>query len=201
MTTDDSSTYCVIGGGAAGLAAACNLKQMGIPVRVFEREDNVGGNWYFGKRYSSIYQSVHLITSKPFTEYPDFPLPAHLPTYINQSQALEYLRSYAGAFDLYSCIEFNTTVQTIEPAEGGKAWDVTLDSGETRRFAGVIVANGHLWDPKVPDYPGRFDGLTLHSSEYKTPDVLRGRRVLVVGAGNSGCDIAVEAAHHASHTI
>ena len=201
MMTDDRSTYCVIGAGAAGLAAAKNLKQMGIPVQVFEREDNVGGNWYFGKPYSSIYKSVHTITSKPFTEYPDFPLPADYPTYINQQQAIEYLRSYAQAFGLYGCITFNTTVSKVEPAEGGKAWDVTLSTGETRRFAGVVIANGHLWDPNLPVYPGTFDGVAMHSSEYKTPDVLRDKRVMVVGAGNSGCDIAVEAAHHASRTI
>ena len=100
MSSDDRSTYCVIGAGAAGLAAAKHLKQMGIPVQVFEREDNVGGNWYFGKPSSSIYRSVHLITSKRFTEYPDFPLPDHYPTYIRQDQALAYLRSYASAFGL-----------------------------------------------------------------------------------------------------
>jgi cation diffusion facilitator CzcD-associated flavoprotein CzcO len=62
----------------------------------------------------------------------------------------------------------------------------------------VIIANGHTWCPRYPEYPGRFDGPILHSAQYKTPDVLRDKRVLIVGAGNSGCDIAVEAAHHAA---
>jgi Flavin-binding monooxygenase-like len=74
---------------------------------------------------------------------------------------------------------------------------VRLATGECRRYEGVVVANGHNWDPRWPDFPGKFDGQEIHSAEYKTPDVLRGRRVLVVGAGNTGCDIAVEAATHA----
>jgi cation diffusion facilitator CzcD-associated flavoprotein CzcO len=86
----------------------------------------------------------------------------------------------------------------MAPVPGSAEWDVTLDGGETRRYLGVVVANGHLVKPRLPDYPGKFDGLQLHSAQYKTPDVLTGKRVLVVGAGNSGCDIAVEAVHHAS---
>jgi cation diffusion facilitator CzcD-associated flavoprotein CzcO len=201
MGSQQRDTYCVIGAGAAGLAAAKNLKDAGIRVVVFEREDDIGGNWYFGKPYSSIYESVHLISSKRFTEYPDFPMPDEYPTYIHQRQAIEYLRSYAHTFRLYDLIEFEQTVRSVTPVEGGRAWDVTLASGDTRRFAGVVIANGHLWDANVPAYPGRFDGMTVHSSKYKTPDLLRGKRVLVVGAGNSGCDIAVESAHHASQTF
>ena len=85
--------------------------------------------------------------------------------------------------------------------DDGRWWDVTLDTGERRRYAGVVICNGHNWEPKYPDYPGEFTGATLHSSEYKTPDALEGKRVLVVGAGNSGCDIAAESAQHATRTL
>lgn len=198
---DYGSRYCIIGAGSAGLAAARRLKEHGIPFDCIEREDDVGGNWYYGKPNSSIYRSVHTITSKPFTEYPGFPMPAHWPTYIGAAHAHEYLCSFARAFGLYDQIEFGRTVERVEPVEGGTRWDVTLDGGERRRYRGVVICNGHLWSPRVPKYPGRFDGVSLHSSQYKTPDVLRDRRVLVVGAGNSGCDIAVEASHHASATF
>jgi cation diffusion facilitator CzcD-associated flavoprotein CzcO len=198
---DHEARYCIIGAGSAGLAAAKSLKEFGIPYDCIEREDDVGGNWYYGKPNSSIYRSVHTITSKAFTEYPGFPLPAHYPTYIGYPQALEYLRSFARAFDLYEHIQLGRTVERIAPVDEGRRWDVTLDGGEARRYRGVIVCNGHLWDPRRPRYPGHFDGLTLHSSEYKTPEVLRGKRVLVVGAGNSGCDIAVEASHDAARTL
>jgi len=198
---DTAGKYCVIGAGAAGITAAKNLTQMDIAVDVIEREDDVGGNWYFGKPNSSIYNSVHLISSKPFTEYTDFPIPDHLPTYLRHTQALEYLRSYARAFRVYDHIQFGRSVDKVRPIGGGGEWEVTLDGGEARIYRGVIVANGHLWKPRLPHYPGEFNGLTLHSARYKTPDVLQGKRVLVVGAGNSGCDIAVESCHHAARTF
>lgn len=199
-----TSRYCVVGAGTSGLTAAKNLKQHGIACDVFEKNDDVGGNWYYGKPGSSVYRSTHLISSKPGTEYTDFPMPAEYPDYPNHWQVHEYIKSYARHFGLYELITFNTGVTRIVPVEEGSPstpWDVTLTNGETRRYAGVVICNGHNWDPKFPDLPGAFDGLTLHSCQYKTPDVLRDRRALVVGAGNSGCDIAVESAHNARATF
>ena len=196
---DRTGKYCIVGAGSSGLAAAKNLKQHGIPFDVLEAEDDVGGNWYYGKSRSSVYRSTHLISSKPLTEYTDFPMPASYPDFPGHFQVWEYLRSYARAFELYPQIEFNTTVSHIEKADS--CWEITLDRGETRRYRGVIIANGHNCDPKYPGYPGRFEGVTLHSADYKTPEVIRGRRVLVVGAGNSGCDIAVESAQNAARTF
>jgi cation diffusion facilitator CzcD-associated flavoprotein CzcO len=168
---------------------------------VIEREDEVGGNWYYGRPNSSIYQSVHLISSKPFTQYTDFPIPDHFPTYLSHTQALEYLRAYARHFGIYDHIQFGRSVNRAEPVDDGKEWEVTLDGGEVRRYRGVVIANGHLWNPRTPEYPGTFDGVALHSSAYKTPDMLKGKNVLVVGAGNSGCDIAVESCQHAARTF
>lgn len=203
---DYASRYCVVGAGSSGLTAAKNLKQHGIPCDVIEKNDDIGGNWYYGAPNSSVYKSTHLISSKPGTEYTDFPMPKDYPDYPNHRQVLAYFKSYAQHFDLYPLITFNTSVERIAPAPGtsdGAAppWDVTLCTGETRRYGGVIICNGHNWDPKWPDYPGRFDGLSLHSGEYKTPDVLIDKRVLVIGAGNSGCDIAVESAQNAAITF
>ena len=193
--------YCIIGAGAAGITAAKNLKQMGIPCDVIERSDDVGGNWNYGKPNSSVYRSVHLISSKPLTQYTDFPIPDDYPTFLGQAQAWEYLRSYARAFGIYEHIEFGRSVEQVTPIGLGEAWKVRLDGGDIRQYRGVIIANGHLWKPRFPEYPGTFTGRSLHSSQYKTPDVLRGKRVLVVGAGNSGCDIAVEACQNAAHTF
>ena len=116
--SDHDYSYCVIGAGPAGLAAAKNLKQWDIPVEVIEREDDIGGNWYFGKPYSSVCRSTHLITSKRFSEYTDFPMPERYPTYIHHSLVLEYLRSYARAFGLYDNIRFNQAVTRAE--QGGE---------------------------------------------------------------------------------
>lgn len=201
---DRTSKYCIVGAGSSGLAAAKNLQQAGIPFDCLEREDDVGGNWYYGKPHSSVYRSTHLISSKPLTEYTDFPMPAEYPDYPGHEQVLEYLRSYARAFGLYDAIEFHTTIERITPAGTPSAkcgWDVALADGSLRRYRGVVIANGHNWDPRWPDFPGRFDGTVLHSAQYKTPEVLAGKRVLVVGGGNSGCDIAVESAQHAARTF
>ncbi len=249
MTASESDKYCIIGAGSSGLAAAKNFLAAGIPFDCLEREDDVGGNWYFGKPASSVYASTHLISSKVLTEYTDFPMPEAWPEYPSHELALEYLRSYARHFGLYERIEFNAGVHWVEPefessgslpsagraGEGGEAgtrreyangsactrgitppltpprrgegnggdggWRVRLSSGEERHYRGVVIANGHNWDPRWPDYPGEFSGEILHSCQYKTPDALRGKRVLVVGGGNSGCDLAVEAAIHAAAAL
>jgi cation diffusion facilitator CzcD-associated flavoprotein CzcO len=199
MTATDTHTrYCVVGAGSSGLTAAKNLLQHGIDCDVIEKNDDVGGNWYYGKPGSSIYKSTHLISSKPLTEFTDFPMPADYPDYPSHWQVHAYFKSYAEHFGLYPHIMFNTGVERIERA--GERWDVTLSTGETRRYGGVVICNGHNWDPKWPTYPGKFDGTVLHSCQYKTPEVLRDKRVLVVGAGNSGCDIAVESAQNAAQT-
>jgi cation diffusion facilitator CzcD-associated flavoprotein CzcO len=195
---DRSDRYCIIGAGAGGITAAKNLKAMGIPFDLIESEDDVGGVWNYGRPCSAIYRSVHMISSREFSEYTDYPIPKDHPTYLRGEQALAYLRSYARHFAVYDNAEFRRTVLDAAPAAENGLWDVRLDGDEQRRYRGVIVANGHLSTPRLPDYPGQFDGLQLHSAQYKTPDVLAGKRVLVVGAGNSGCDIAAEAAHHAS---
>jgi cation diffusion facilitator CzcD-associated flavoprotein CzcO len=181
------------------LAAVRRLAETGIPLDCYERNDDVGGNWYFGKPGSGVYASTHLISSKRLTEFADFPMPEEFPDYPHHSQAWDYLCSYARRFRLYEQITFNTSVNRVEPR--GDGWQVTLSTGERREYAGVVIANGHNWQPRLPALPGRFDGQVLHSSQYKTPDALAGKRVLVVGAGNSGCDIAVEAAQHAAVTF
>jgi Flavin-binding monooxygenase-like len=198
-----AARYCVIGAGASGLAAAKNLKALGLPFDAFERRADVGGLWDYGSADSPIYKSAHLISSKPLSAFADFPMPANYPDYPNHAQVLTYLRSYARHFDLYPHFRFNTHVERVERADTG-GWQVTLAdaAGTTQRhYTGVIIANGHLWDPKTPTYPGHFDGLALHSREYRTPDLFADKRVLVIGAGNSGCDIVVEAAQHASRTL
>ncbi|WP_323119151.1 flavin-containing monooxygenase [Burkholderia alba] len=201
MTNRDySKRYCIIGGGAAGITTAKNLREQGIEFDLIEREDDVGGNWYYGKPSSAIYRSVHMISSREFSEYTDYPMPADYPTYARGDQALGYLRDYARKFGVYEHAEFNRTVLEITPVQDG-LWRVELDRHEIREYKGVFVCNGHLCRPQVPDYPGRFDGLQLHSAQYKTPEVFKDKRVLVVGAGNSGCDIAVEAVHHASAVL
>jgi hypothetical protein len=202
LASDASQTadkYCILGAGSSGLAVAKNFQQLGIPYDCLEREDDVGGNWYYGKPHSSVYRSTRLISSKRLTEYTDYPMPESYPEHPDHESVWRYLRSYAEHFRLYRHIQFQTCVERVAAA-GATDWIVTLAGGERRRYRGVVIANGHNWDPHWPDYEGRFDGDVLHSSQYKMPSVLAGRRVLVVGGGNSGFDIAAEGARHAART-
>lgn len=209
---DRRDRVCVVGAGASGLTAAKNLRERGYDVDVYELADDVGGNWYFEHPLSRVYRSTHVISSKPFTAFPDFPMPDEWPDYPHHRELHEYFRRYARHFGLYDVIEFNTEVVRAVPGGGSttgehEGWDVTIRRGdgteETFRYRALISANGHNWSPKMPDYPGLadFTGGVMHSAQYKDPSVLEGRRVLVVGAGNTGCDIAVEAAQNAEHCL
>ncbi|MDX1619515.1 MAG: alpha/beta fold hydrolase [Nitriliruptorales bacterium] len=213
MTRDRGTRYLVVGAGSSGLTAAKNLRERGIEVDVVERNDEVGGNWYFGAPNSRVYASTHMISSRPFTQYPDFPMSDALPDYLHHTDVFDYLKRYADHFGLRSVIEFQSSVAELAPDRSTSVgttpdaprWRATIDHGgevEERSYAGVVVANGHNWFPKTPNYPGQdtFTGEIIHSADYRDPDVLRGKRVLVVGAGNTGCDIAVESAQNAEAT-
>lgn len=199
-TLDTTDKYCVIGAGAAGLAVIKTFQSLGIPCECLEQNTNVGGIWDYGTKHSSVYNSTHLISSKRYAEFLDFPMPSHYPHYPSHSQVLEYMRSYAQHFGLCNLISFSTTVQRVEPLDLGCEVTVVNET-KPRRYRGVVVANGHLWSPVIPEFPGEFNGTMMHAKDYKTYDQIAGRRVLVVGVGNSGCDIAVESSRHASATF
>jgi flavin-binding monooxygenase-like protein len=178
----------IIGAGPVGLGMAKALKVSGIPYDQFEADDDVGGNWYHG-----VYFTTHTISSRRVTEYPEYPMPAEYPDYPSQNQVLAYLRDYTRHFALADNISFNTKVLMARPRPD-QLWDVTLATGETRTYKGLVVSNGHDWSRRYPEYPGEFAGEYIHSKDYKRPEQLAGRRVLVIGAGNSASDIASEAA-------
>lgn len=193
MNAMTSPDICIIGAGSSGIAAAKALKQKGLDFEVFEKGSDIGGNWRYNNDngVSAAYRSLHIDTSRNNLQYPDFPIPDHLPDFPSHWQVMEYLDAYAERFGIRPHIRFRTSVTQVAPAGDGK-WDVTLDSGETKRYRAVLVANGHLWDQRWPDFPGRFDGMAIHSHAYKTADAFEDKRVLVVGIGNSAVDIAVD---------
>lgn len=187
------SRYCVIGAGAAGLAAAKTLADSGRDVVCFEQADRVGGHW------NTDYDALHLITSRDVTGYEGFPMPAHYPLFPSRDQVLAYLNAYADHFGLRRHIRFGTGVRSVDPVPtdgsvGSAGWTVATEDGDAQHYDGVFVANGHLHDQRVPEVPGTFTGRQLHSGAYRNTGDLDGDRVLVVGSGNSGCDIAVDAA-------
>lgn len=202
MAKNNTLPWAVIGAGPAGLATARNLQRFDIPFIGFESHDDVGGLWDISSKTSTMYDSAHLISSKRMTEFKEFPMRDEVADYPHHSRLREYFRDFAASFELYEHYQFSTTVQSVEPVDGGAFWRVSYvvdDKVETEDVAGVLVANGTLHQPNVPDFAGEFSGQIMHSSEYKSPEVFEGKRVLVVGAGNSGCDIAVDAIHRAKH--
>jgi dimethylaniline monooxygenase (N-oxide forming) len=189
---------CIIGAGSSGMTAVKALADAGVPFDCFEESDRPGGLWVFqnsnGK--SAAYRSLSINTSRDRMQFADFPMPPEYPHYPGHAQIADYFAAYVEHFGLAPRIRFGVRVKRIEPDAAG-GFQVTTSDGATSRYGAVIVANGHHWDPSFPDPPfgGHFDGITLHSSAYvdpTDPHDLRGKRVLVVGFGNSAVDIACE---------
>lgn len=184
--------FCIIGAGACGLAVAKAFAEQGIPFDCFEALSDVGGIWNPESPHV-VYGSTWLNSSKKLSRYPDFHFPEEWAPYASRAQAQSYLQAYAKEFGLYKLISFNKRVSRAEHTPQG--WRVQIEGeSESRLYRGLIVANGHHWSPNLPAYPGKFDGEALHSHDVKSKEQLKGKRVLVVGAGNSAVDIISDAA-------
>lgn len=188
----------VVGAGPAGLAALKALVDVGVSPVGYEVGERPGGLWVRdnGRAESPAYGSLHLNTSKGRTEFADFPMPAEWPDYPSADLVAGYLADYARTFDLDRHVRYGTTVVSVE-REGPGEWVVTTEDGTADRFDAVVVANGHNREPKWPEpaHPGDFDGRSMHAHDYRDAETFRGRRVLVVGMGNSAMDIAVDASY------
>src|SRR5437588_5225442 len=192
----ENPSVCVIGAGVSGLTACKALSDFGVPLTCFEASDEVGGNWYFQNPngVSSAYRSLHIDISKPSISFRDFPMPDRYPDYPHHTHIFEWLRDYADAFALRENIRFNTPVARASRGPGG-GWLIALEDGSREAFDALLVCNGHHWSPRFPQFPGTFDGPQIHSHDYIDPSNpldLYGKRVLVVGIGNSAVDIVSE---------
>jgi cation diffusion facilitator CzcD-associated flavoprotein CzcO len=213
---------CVIGAGAAGLAAGRAMIRRGLDIAWFERGSMVGGLWRIDNDNGGTpaYRTLHLNSSRQATAYPSFPMPDDWPDYPSHELMAQYLQDYAEHNSLIGHITFRTEVRSVVPLgeEGNEAsapfgsgtlpgahgWRVTVadvDSGveATLTCRSVLVANGHHDNPSTPSFPGEFTGQTFHSRDYDEPGVFAAKDVVVVGVGNSGMDIACDAAKVADH--
>ncbi|WP_333667696.1 flavin-containing monooxygenase [Acinetobacter guillouiae] len=188
-------TVCIIGAGPAGLIAARALKRLNIPYEQFERHSNLGGIWDIDNPGTPMYHSAHFISSRKTSGFYDFPMPEDYPDYPSRQQTLDYTRSFARTYGLYEHVSFNTIIQNVEQVSD--SWLVEFGSGEQRCYRAVICATGVTWHPRLPRHPEDFQGDIRHSVSFKHPDEFRGKRVLIIGLGNSGADIACDAATHA----
>lgn len=205
----------VIGSGASGLTCIKCCIEEGLEPVCFERSDDIGGLWRFQENLeegrASIYKSVIINTSKEMMCFSDYPIPDHFPNFMHNSQVLEYFRMYAKEFDLLKYIQFKTTVCSVKKrpdfSTSGQ-WEVVTECEGKKHadvFDAVMVCTGHHTDAHLPleSFPGieKFKGKYFHSRDYKNPVEFTGKRVIIIGIGNSGGDLAVEISHTAKQVF
>ena len=185
----DDVTVCVVGAGPAGLAAAAMLQRAGERVVVLERTA-IGASW------QARYDCLHLHTVRWLSGLPGYPIPRSYGRWPSRDQVVEYLRAYAER----NALDVRTGVEMRRVDRDAETWVVRTDADAVAAQQ-VVVATGYSNVPFVPSWPGSFGGSIVHSSEYRNPERFKGRRVLVVGAGNSGAEIAVDLARGGAEAV
>ncbi|MGK0172226.1 MAG: dimethylaniline monooxygenase (N-oxide forming), partial [Gammaproteobacteria bacterium] len=194
----------IIGAGACGICAAKYLLEVGIDVTVFEIGSQIGGMWCFrnDNKRSSAYRTLHINTSRGVTRFSDLDFGEQTQPFPDHFDMHRYLAAYADHFGVTPKIRFNTEVANVRPMtreagppgpHGLDGWEVELATGGVERYDAVIVATGHLTRPQEVELFKAFGangGQYLHSHDYEEPEPFVGKRVCVVGVGNSACDIA-----------
>ena len=196
---DRSERYLIVGAGPAGLAQARAFKRAGIAFDQIERHRDLGGIWDIDNPGTPMYRSARFISSKRRSAFLGFPMPADYPDYPDHGRVLAYVRRFAETEGLVEDIAFGTGAEWIEP-DGEGLWSLRLDRGPRRLYRGVVCANGMTWTPQRPEIRGHFDGELRHAVSYSDAAAYRGRRVLVIGGGNTGCDIACDLTRQAVAT-
>jgi putative flavoprotein involved in K+ transport len=177
----------VIGAGPAGLAAGASLKAAGVPVRLVDRAAEVGASWM------AHYDRLHLHTVRWLSALPGLPIPRRLGRWVSRDGVVEYLKAYAAHHALD--VELGVEVTRVDPG-----WRVKTSAGE-KTAEQVVVATGYNRVPFVPAWPGTFAGELMHASRYKNGAPFAGKRVLVVGGGNTGAEIAVDLVEHGAARV
>ena len=198
---------CVVGAGASGLAAIKSCIEEGLNPTCFEMSSDIAGLWNYKNDSldgrASVYKSTVTNTSKEISAFSDFPMPIEFPNYLHHSKFLEYYHLFAKHFNLIEKIKFNCKVMRISPSLDHR-WIVSYkdnDAEVEREFDAVMICTGVLWKPYEPVFRGlnEFKGEVIHGLKYRDPIEFKGKSVLVIGLGNSGCDIGVELAKVATN--
>ena len=193
-----SEKFCIIGAGPSGLAMAAEFRRLGLAYDHFERHTRLGGIWEIDNPGSPMYESAHFISSRTQSAFAGFPMPEDYPDYPRHDQILQYLRSFAAYHHVEESIRFGVEVTSVVPARGFA--EVTAD-GEQTRYRAVVCASGVNWEPLIPEIEGTFSGELRHAVTYRSSQEFAGKRVVIVGLGNSGADIACDAARSARRAI
>jgi indole-3-pyruvate monooxygenase len=184
-----SDSIVIIGAGAAGLATAACLKQRGLQATILEASESTGHSWACG------YDALKLHTIRRFSGLPYFPMPRSYPLYPTRDQMVAYLEDYASHFDIVP----RTGQRVSRVTRDQDGWLISTEGGDTFRSRILVAATGIFDSPVVPKWPGidRFEGSLEHTSSYKSGLPFAGHRVLIIGAGNSGAEIALDLIQHA----
>jgi len=184
-----AAEVAVVGAGSSGLAVLSALRRHGVQVEGFERGSELGGMWRYenDNGLSGAYASLRTNVSRPRLQYPSFPMPEDYPDFPSHQDLAAYLDAYADASRVRELIRFRTAVLRLDPVPG-RGWQLALDDGTARSYRAVVVATGVFWCPRRPEYPGSFSGAQCHSHHYREPAPFTGRRVLVVGSGQSAAE-------------
>ncbi|XP_033248200.1 senecionine N-oxygenase [Drosophila miranda] len=197
-------SLCVIGAGTAGLCCARHSQLHGFQITVFELSDRIGGTWVYNEAtkvkngidvHSSMYENLRTNLPKEVMGFPDFEIPENNVSYVRSDEICDFLNQYADHFKLKQYIKFNSYV--IRVLQKNKKWqvlvkDLLTNQIEFQYFDKIMVANGHYHTPNYIRIPNmnRFQGDYLHSHDYRTSGIFKGKTVLVIGAGPSGMDLS-----------
>ncbi|URD84604.1 Flavin-binding monooxygenase-like [Musa troglodytarum] len=181
----------IVGAGPSGLAVAACLKEHGVPSVILERADCIASLWQ--KR---TYDRLKLHLPKQFCQLPKFPFPEHYPEYPTKKQFVDYLESYAKHFEISP--RFNQSVQSARYDETCGLWRVRTVGAGAEAGRWLVVATGENAEKVVPELEGLggFGGDVIHACDYKSGEAYRGKRVLVIGCGNSGMELCLDLCDH-----
>lgn len=192
------SPVVVVGGGPAGLSCAGALKTAGIESVVLDGHDRIGASW------SNRYERLHLHTVRKFSGLANFPIPTHYPKYVSKDQYAEYLQAYVEHFLLKVELECKARRVSVEPDSDPERPAYLVETErETWRTPNVVIATGMYRHPLSPEFAGldEYQGTTSHASSYSTGRDFVGKRVLVVGIGNTGAEIGVDLAEQGASFV
>ena len=193
MQTTRTDPIVIVGGGQSGLAAARAVRDAGLQPLVLEAGDRAVGSW------PGYYDSLALFSPAQYSALPGQPFPGDPDSYPGRDQVISYLERYA--ISLGTEIRLNTRVANV--TADGRGFDVHTTDGQPIQAAGLVAASGSFANPHVPVLPGQdlFTGTALHVADYREPGAYAGKRVIVVGGGNSGVQVAYELSEVASVTL